>query len=393
MKYDFNRVIDRSNNYSAKWSEMGVKYGKDDLIPMWVADMDFEAAPEIIEVMQKRLAQGIFGYTTRPESYNDSIANWMKSRHNWEIKNEWLLYSPGVIPSISLIIRHMTKPGDKIIIQQPVYSPFSSVVTDNGRQLVVNVLKKGSTGRYEMDFDDFENKVREGDVKLFLLCSPHNPVGRVWSRDELTRIGNICMKYNVKVIADEIHGDLVFKNHTHIPFASISETFAQNSITCIAPTKTFNIAGLQMSSVVLPNANDYKVLDEAFTLIDIKRNNCFSLVASEVAYNHGEAWLTEMLKYVEENMDYVVSYVQQYMPKVKVFKPEGTYLILLDFKDLGIDDETLKRILVEDAQVALNDGVSFGAGGDGRQRMNVACPKATVVEVLNRINVALSAHM
>ncbi len=392
MKHDFSKVIDRTNNYSAKWSEMGSKYGQDDLIPMWVADMDFETAPEIIEGLKERLDQGIFGYTTRPESYNNAIVDWVKRRHDWAIQSDWLMFSPGVIPSISLIIRHMTSPGDKIIIQQPVYSPFASVVSDNDRQLVVSALKKDASGKFEMDYDDFENKVRTEKVKMFLLCSPHNPVGRVWSREELTRIGEICMKYGVKVVADEIHADLVFKGHKHIPFASINGAFEQNSITCIAPTKTFNIAGLQMSSVILPNKNDYDALERAFTLIDIKRNNCFSLVAGEVAYNQGESWMEDMLEYVEANIDYVIDYVQVHMPKVKVLKPEGTYLAFMDFSELGIGDEALKEIMVSHARVALNEGISFGLGGQGYQRINLACPKTTVIEVMDRIRAALQVN-
>lgn len=392
MKYDFDRVIDRSNNFSAKWSEMGGKYGSDELIPMWVADMDFEAAPEIVEVMQSRLQQGIYGYTTRPASYNTSIVNWMTKRHDWNIQSDWLMYSPGVIPSISMIIKEMTEPGDKIIIQQPVYSPFASVVTGNNRDLLVNELVKTESGKYEMDLEDFEQKISDEKVKLFLLCSPHNPVGRVWTKEELTKVGELCIKHNVKVISDEIHADLVFKPHTHVPFGSISELFAQNSITCIAPTKTFNIAGLQVSSMIMPNEEDYKVMEDAFGLIDIKRNNCFSLVASEVAYSEGEKWLDNALEYIEGNMDYVIDFVNKNMPKVKVFKPEGTYLLFLDFSEMGIEDEILKNILVKEAQVALNDGESFGMGGNGHQRMNVACPRATVIKAMHRIEEALTAH-
>lgn len=388
MNYNFETLVDRSNNFSAKWSEMDKKYGSNDLLPMWVADMDFKAAPCIIDAMRERLEQGIYGYTTRPDSYNESIVNWAARRYKWEIKSDWLIFSPGVIPSISLIIQEMTDKNDKIMIQEPVYSPFNSVVKDNGRELVISPLIKLKDGNYIMDYEDIESKIK--DVKMFILCNPHNPVGRVWTKEELQKLGDICLKNNVKVISDEIHSDIIFKGHKHVPFASISEEFAQNSITCMAPTKTFNIAGLQMSQVILPNEDDYKILDAAFARLDIRRNNAFSLVATQAAYNHGEEWLNEFLEYIEGNMDFAIKYIEENMPSLKVKKPEGTYLLWVDFSETGLSDEEVAKALVEKGKVALNNGVAFGVGGKGYQRINLACPRSMVEDGLARIKKAIT---
>lgn len=388
MNYNFETLVDRSNNFSAKWSEMDKKYGSNDLLPMWVADMDFKAAPCIIDAMRERLEQGIYGYTTRPDSYNESIVNWAARRYGWEIKSDWLIFSPGVIPSISLIIQEMTDKNDKIMIQEPVYSPFNSVVKENGRELVISPLIKLEDGNYVMDYEDIESKIK--DVKMFLLCNPHNPVGRVWTKEELQKLGEICLKNNVKVISDEIHSDIIFKGHKHVPFASISEEFAQNSITCMAPTKTFNIAGLQMSQVILPNKDDYKILDAAFARLDIRRNNAFSLVATQAAYNHGEEWLNEFLEYIEDNMDFAIKYIEENMPSLKVKKPEGTYLLWVDFSETGLSDEEVAKALVEKGKVALNNGVAFGVGGKGYQRINLACPRPMVENGLDRIKKAIT---
>ncbi|EQH64577.1 TPA: pyridoxal phosphate-dependent aminotransferase [Clostridioides difficile] len=388
MNYNFNEIVDRSNNFSSKWSEMEKKYGTNDLLPMWVADMDFKAAPCIIDSLKNRLEQEIYGYTTRPDSYNESIVNWLDRRHNWKIKSEWLIYSPGVIPAISLLINELTKANDKIMIQEPVYSPFNSVVKNNNRELIISPLQKLENGNYIMDYEDIENKIK--DVKLFILCNPHNPVGRVWTKDELKKLGDICLKHNVKIISDEIHSDIILKKHKHIPMASISKEFEKNTITCMAPTKTFNIAGLQSSYVILPDEKYYKLLDDAFTRIDIKRNNCFSLVATKASYNNGESWLESFLEYLESNIDFAIKYINENMPKLKVRKPEGTYLLWVDFSALGLSDEELESILVQKGKVALNQGNSFGIGGSGYQRINLACPRSMLEEALIRIKNAIN---
>ncbi|MBU5307204.1 pyridoxal phosphate-dependent aminotransferase [Clostridioides mangenotii] len=389
MKYNFDTVVDRSDNFAAKWTEMDKKYGTNDLLPMWIADMDFKAAPCIVEAIRNRLDQEIYGYTTRPDSYNESIVYWVSKRFDWNIKKEWLIFSPGVMPSISLIIQELTDKNDKIMIQEPVYSPFNSIVKANDRELVISPLIKEENGNYVMNYAEIEANIK--DVKLFILCNPHNPVGRVWTKEELIKLGDICIRNNVKVISDEIHCDIILKGHKHTPFGSISEEFAQNSITCMAPTKTFNIAGLQMSQVILPNEDDFNKLDTAFTRIDIKRNNAFSLVATGAAYNHGEDWLDEFLEYLEGNIDFAVKYIQDNIPALKVNKPEATYLLWVDFSKLGKSDDEIAKALVEKGKIALNNGPSFGIGGSQFQRINLACPRSMVEEGLSRIKTAVES--
>ena len=389
MSFNFNKIIDRTNNFSAKWSEMNKNFGSNDLLPMWVADMDFLTAPCIMEALKDRLEQGIFGYTTRPSSYNESIVNWLDNRFSWKIKKEWLMFSPAVITSISLLIQNLTQKNDKIMIQEPVYSPFHNIVELNERDLVISPLIKLDDGSYIMDYEDIEAKIK--DVKIFILCNPHNPVGRVWTREELTRLGQICLKHNVIVISDEIHSDIILKNHKHIPFASISKEFCKNTITCMAPTKTFNLAGLQSSFLVMSNPYYYEVMDRAFSTLDIKRNNAFSLVATEAAYNYGEDWLDELIKYIEDNVDFAIEYIKTHMPKLKVKKPEGNYLLWVDFNSLNVDEKDLKDALINKGKVALNSGSSFGIGGDGYYRINLACPRAMVLEALKRIEFAINS--
>lgn len=389
MKFNFDKIIDRTNNFSAKWSEMNKNFGTNNLLPMWVADMDFLTAPCVMEALKDRLEQGIFGYTTRPSSYNESIVNWLDNRFSWKINQEWLMFSPAVITSISLLIQNLTQKNDKIMIQEPVYSPFHSIVESNERNLVISPLVKLDDGSYVMDYEDIEAKIK--DVKVFILCNPHNPVGRVWTREELTRLGEICLKHNVLVISDEIHSDIILKNHKHTPFASISKEFRENTITCMAPTKTFNLAGLQSSFLVISNPYYYEVMDKAFSILDIKRNNAFSLVATEAAYNYGEDWLYELIKYIEDNVDFAIDYIKNYMPQLKVKKPEGTYLLWVDFSNLNVDKKDLKNALINKGRIALSDGSSFGIGGAGYYRINLACPRSMVLEGLKRIEFAIKS--
>jgi len=389
MKFNFDKIIDRTNNFSAKWSEMNKNFGTNDLLPMWVADMDFLTAPCVMEALKDRLEQGIFGYTTRPSSYNESIVNWLDNRFSWKINQEWLMFSPAVITSISLLIQNLTQKNDKIMIQEPVYSPFHNIVESNERSLVISPLVKLDDGSYVMDYEDIEAKIK--DVKVFILCNPHNPVGRVWTREELTRLGEICLKHNVLIISDEIHSDIILKNHKHTPFASISKEFSENTITCMAPTKTFNLAGLQSSFLVISNPYYYEVMDKAFSILDIKRNNAFSLVATEAAYNYGEDWLYELIKYIEGNVDFAIDYIKNHMPQLKVKKPEGTYLLWVDFSNLNVDKKDLKNALINKGRIALSDGSSFGIGGDGYYRINLACPRSMVLEGLKRIEFAIKS--
>ena len=389
MKFNFDKIIDRTNNFSAKWSEMNKNFGTNNLLPMWVADMDFLTAPCVMEALKDRLEQGIFGYTTRPSSYNESIVNWLDNRFSWKINQEWLMFSPAVITSISLLIQNLTQKNDKIMIQEPVYSPFHNIVESNERSLVISPLVKLDDGSYVMDYEDIEAKIK--DVKVFILCNPHNPVGRVWTREELTRLGEICLKHNVLVISDEIHSDIILKNHKHTPFASISKEFSENTITCMAPTKTFNLAGLQSSFLVISNPYYYEVMDKAFLILYIKRNNAFSLVATEAAYNYGEDWLYELIKYIEDNVDFAIDYIKNHIPQLKVKKPEGTYLLWVDFSNLNVDKKDLKNALINKGRIALSDGSSFGIGGAGYYRINLACPRSMVLEGLKRIEFAIKS--
>ena len=383
MKYEFDKVIDRKEHHSAKWNEMGNKFGTDDLIPMWIADMDFKTAPEIIESMREKLEHGIFGYVNRTDEYYKTACNWLHKRHGWDISTENITYSPGVVPALSIIIQEFTKTGDKIIIQSPVYYPFSNVIEENNREIVLNPLKETERGYYEMDYDHLISKT--DDVKFLILCNPHNPVGRVWKKEELEKLGKICFERGIKVISDEIHSDLILKESKHVPFASLGKEFEENTITCFAPTKTFNIAGLYSSFIVFPNFNDKDIFEEALGRIDLKRNNSFSLVATMAAYEKGEAWLEQLLVYLEENIDYMIGYIKENIPKIKVRKPEGTYLVWLDFRDYGFSKDELGRKMIEEAKIAFDDGLWFGKEGEGFQRINIACPRVMIEDVLKRL--------
>jgi cystathionine beta-lyase len=387
MKYNFDEVIDRSDNFSAKYDELEAKFGRSDLVSLWVADMDFRAAEPIMEAIRERAEQGIFGYTSRPESYYKTMKNWYKTRYNWDMEKDHIIHSPGVVPTLSLIMKLFTEPGDKIIIQSPVYYPFFNVVKDNERELVINPLKKVD-GDYFMDFEDLENKIDE-KVKFLILCNPHNPIGRVWTKEELRKLGDMCIKNNITVIADEIHGDLVYDGKRYTPFASISEEFRLNSISCLSATKTFNIAGLQASFAVFPDKEMHDKFDEFLGILDIKRNNCFSLVAMEAAYAKGGEWLDQVLVYIRDNMKFVKEYCEKHMPQIKANMPEGTYLVWLDCNDLGLSDDALNDFFVNKARVALDGGSWFGEEGKGYMRINVACPRATLKEGLDRIKEAI----
>ena len=389
MKYNFNEKIDRSNNHSAKWEEMGNKFISNDLWPMWIADMDLKTAPVIIDAMREKLEQGIFGYVYRPASYYQSAADWIERRFDYKIDPKTLINSPGVVPTLSILVRLMTKADEKVLIQSPVYYPFSAVVRENERELVVNSLVKDETGYYTIDFEDFEKKVSDEKVTLFIMCSPHNPVGRVWKREELQKMSELCLKYNVRVIADEIWRDIVMPGYKHIPVASLSKEVEHNTITCFSPTKTFNIAGLQASFATLPREEEWKMLDEELGRLDVKRNSPFSLVGFEAAYTKGEEWLEELLIHLDGNMDYVVNFVKERIPEVKVRKSEGTYLMWLDFSGLGMTKEELSMFMQKEAKIALDDGFWFGENGAGFERMNIACPRYMVEEGMNRIENAV----
>ena len=389
MKYNFNERIDRSENHSAKWAEMEMKFGRSDLIPMWVADMDIKAAPEIIESMKKKVEQEIFGYVYRPDSYYKIATEWLKKRFGYEISPNSLIHSPGVVPSMSILVKMLTKTTDKILIQTPVYPPFASAVKDNGRELVENPLIKDEKGYYTIDFEDLEKKLSLDEVKLLILCNPHNPVGRVWKKEELLKMGELCKKYNVRILADEIWRDLIMPGYKHTPMASLSKDIEDITITLFSPTKSFNLAGLQASFATFPRAEERKEFDNILGQMDVKRNNPFSLVAFETAYEKCEDWLEELILHIDGNMQYVVDFIAEKLPEIKVVKPEGTYLMWLDFNGTKIPQDKIQEFLINEAKVAMNDGGSFGSNGKGFARMNVACPRYMVEEAMERIEKAL----
>ena len=389
MKFNFNEKVDRSKNHAAKWEEMGGKFGSNDLLPMWIADMDIKTAPEIVEAIKEKAEQAIFGYVYRPASYYETAAAWCEKRFGYKIDPKTLIHSPGVVPSMNMLVKMLTKEDEKVLIQIPVYPPFAASVKTGKRTLVTNELIKDENGYYTIDFEDLEKKLSDEKVTLMILCNPHNPVGRVWKKEELQKIGDLCVKYNVRILADEIWRDLVLPGYTHTPIASLSREIENITITCFSPTKTFNIAGLQASFAVFPREEEWKAFDNELGEMDIKRNNPFSLVGFEAAYNHGEEWLSELLVHLEGNAQYVADFVKERLPEIKTVKPEGTYLMWLDFNGLNITPEEITDMLIKDAKVAMNDGASFGANGKGFARMNIACPRYMVEDAMARIEKAV----
>lgn len=389
MKFNFNEKVDRSKNHAAKWEEMGAKFGSNDLLPMWVADMDIKTVPEVVEAIKEKADQAIFGYVYRPASYYETAAAWCEKRFGYKIDPKTLIHSPGVVPSMNMLVKMLTKEDEKVLIQIPVYPPFAASVKTGKRTLVTNELVKDENGYYTIDFEDLEKKLSDEKVTLMILCNPHNPVGRVWKKEELQKIGELCVKYNVRILADEIWRDLVLPGYIHIPMASLSKEIEDITITCFSPTKTFNIAGLQASFAVFPREEEWKAFDNELGEMDIKRNNPFSLVGFEAAYNHGEEWLSELLVHLDGNAQYVVDFVRERLPEIKTVKPEGTYLMWLDFNGLGLSNEEVKELLIKDAKVAMNDGASFGENGKGFARMNIACPRYMVEDAMERIEKAV----
>lgn len=391
MKYDFDQVIDRHNTGSSKWDGLAMKFGSKDLISMWVADMDFKLPDVIINKMRERVDHGLFGYALKTDEYYKAVIKWMQKRHNWNVKKEWIYNSPGVVAALSFILHTFTKPGDKVIIQPPVYYPFKEVVDDNGCQLVYNPLK-WECGKYRMDFDDLLQKARSG-AKVLILCNPHNPVGRVWSKEELETLGRICIDNHVMVVSDEIHADLLFPGYIHIPFASISEEFAQNSITCTAASKTFNVAGLKNSNIIIPNESLGKMFLATMKKFHVQGINIFGALAMELSYEYGEEWLDELLSYLHQNLIFLTKFFEDNIKELTVIQPEGTYLIWIDCKRLGMDQEELQQFMRKEAKVAIDDGFAFGPGGEGFIRINIACPRSILAEGLQRISRAVKNYL
>lgn len=385
MIYDFDKLTDRTNTMSYKWDSR--KDGE--VIPMWVADMDFKTAPSIVEALEKRVKQGIFGYTKVPLQYYESVINWFERRHDFKFQMEWMIYTSGVVPAISAIIKALTIPGDKVLVQTPVYNCFFSSIRNNGCIASENkLINKG--GYFEIDFEDLEQKAADPLCKLMLLCNPHNPTGRVWCAEELEQIGDICRRNGVIVVSDEIHCELVFPNYKYTPFGAVSEICRQSSVTCISPSKAFNIAGLQIANIICENAEWRQKVDRAININEVCDVNPFGVIATMSAYNEGKEWLDQLRAYLYENYKVLVEYFEKNMPALKVTKSEGTYLAWVDIRPTGYDSETFVQHLLEKGKVWLNEGNMYGSAGEGFVRINFACQRARLLEGLERIKKAIS---
>ncbi|GCD81355.1 cystathionine beta-lyase PatB [Parageobacillus thermoglucosidasius] len=384
--YSFDDVIDRRNTHSLKWDATERIFGVKDVLPMWVADMDFPAPPAVIEALNKRVEHGIFGYTIIPDSLKNAVKHWLQSRHQWEIETSWLSFSTGVIPAIATAIEAFTNEEDRIVVLTPVYPPLFQLVKKHRRTLVTSSLRLAET-QYEIDWDDFEEKIR--GAKLLVLCSPHNPGGRVWTKEELIKIGELCVEHGVIVISDEIHADLTLPPYQHVPFASIDPAFAEKSVTCIAPTKTFNLAGLQAAAAIIPNETLKRQFNNVQQRQGILTLNTFAVAGAEAAYQHGGEWLDALLPYLQKNINLLCSYIETNLPKLRVIRPEATYLVWVDCRPLGKTERQLKQLLLEKGKIAVEFGSKFGEEGRGFIRINIACPQKTLEDALHRLTAAL----
>lgn len=378
MKYDFDKTIDRRATNSYKWDS-----APEGVLPMWVADMDFRTAPAIIDALQKRVAHGIFGYTRVPDVYYDAVTSWFSRRHGWDIDREWIIYTSGVVPAVSAVIKALTVPGDKVIVQTPVYNCFFSSIRNNGCEIVSNPLRR-TADTYEMDFDALERCAADPRAKVMLLCNPHNPAGRVWTPDELTRLGNICLRNGVTVVADEIHCELVYQGFKYTPFASLSDAFLHRSVTCLSPSKAFNIAGLQIANIVAFDNDLRSRIDKAININEVCDVNPFGVAATIAAYNEGEEWLNQLVDYLHGNYEAMAEFCRRELPEFPITRLEGTYLVWMDCSSLGMPSDALEHALLDDARLWLNAGTMYGAEGEGYMRWNIACPRSVMLDGLNR---------
>lgn len=388
MNINFDEIIDRRNTNCLKYDFAMERKQRDDLLPLWIADMDFRVPEEVIDDLQRVASHGIFGYSEAKDSYFIPLHNWFLQHFHWDVQKDWLIKTPGVVYAVALAIRAFTEEGDAVLIQQPVYYPFSECILDNRRKLVNNQLAY-KDGAYSIDFETFEKKIMEEKVKLFLLCSPQNPTGRVWSREELTKLGSICLKHNVIVLSDEIHCDFTYPGHTHTIFAAINSELAENSIICTSPSKTFNMAGLQISNIFIPNKEIRDVFRHEMHASGYSQVNTFGLTACQSAYTNGEKWLGELRLYLKENLDYVRAFLAERLPQIKLVEPEGTYLVWLDCSGLGLSYKELDRLILDKAKLWLDGGIIFGKETAQFERINIACPRSILKEALERLERAV----
>lgn len=390
MKYNFDEIIDRTGTSTYKIDLLQARFGANDILPLWVADMDFRSPDFVMNAIRERANHEVLGYTIRNKEWYKPIAQWIKNKHSWDVEPSWIGYVPGILPGMVLAMQAFTKPGDKIVIQPPIYPPFMSMVKNNDRQIVYNQLIQ-ENGEMKMDLENLKKLIDE-DTKMFFLCNPHNPGGKVWSTEELLALHTICKEHNILVISDEIHADLALPGHTHIPYSTISDTAANQSITFMAPSKTFNIAGLATASFIIPNEEirtKYRLKVEA---AEIGGGNIFASVATKAAYENGADWLSQLVHYIQDNVNYVDEYLKIQLPKIKAIIPQASFLMWLDFRELGISDDEIRRILIHEAKLGFNHGPSFGPGGDGYQRMNVGCSRLVIEEAMKRLSSAFAKY-
>ena len=385
MTYQFDQVYERKN--SEKWMELQRKFGASDLISFWEADMDFKTAQPVIDALVCRAQEGIFGYPSKSPTYQKAVRSWFRQYHQWDFPKEWILHTPMAMTAVAFYIQEVTKPGDGVILQTPMYYPFYGTIQQMGRKIMRNSLRE-QDGRYELDFENLEYLLSTGG-KLVVLCNPHNPTGRVWTKEELIRIGELCLRYGAAVIADEVHCDFTWGSHRYIPFASLTSEFAQICMTILSPGKTFNLAGTKQAIILI---KDEKIKERVLAhaeLLDIDRNNCFSLVATETAYREGRDWFEQVSRYIEENMDFASSFCKERIPQIQARKPEGTYLMWLDCRGLGLSGSELNRFMVEQAKVGFGEGIWFGPEGAGFERCTAACPRPILQRGLEQIESAV----
>lgn len=384
--FDFDQIINREGTHSLKYDLRKPLFGDANVTPMWVADMDFAPPPAVTHALIERAKHPILGYTLEPDSLFDALIQWHKKRHGWDIKREWILLSPGVVPSLHAASLAFAHAGESIIVQPPVYFPFFSAVKNTGRALVENPLRL-KNNRYSIDFDHLESCAKK--ARMLFLCSPHNPVGRVWKTGELQRLLSIAEQHNLMIFSDEIHADLIYPKNKHHPLATLAND-TSNIITAVAPSKTFNIAGLGLSALIVPDATNRHSMKQAFETLHTSASNPFSMVAFEAAYNEGEDWLEALLNYLTTTRDFVADYLAMHLPKIKLIAPESMYLLWLDCRDLGMNDHALKKFFIEEAKLGLSPGTLFGEGGSGFMRMNIGAPKQTIIDALDQIKQALN---
>ncbi len=384
MKYNFDKIVDRKNTDSIKW-DLRPKNAPDDLLPMWVADMDFETLPQIKTRLAEVAAHGIYGYTLKSKEYLDAVCGWFTNRFSWNVQPDWIVSTTGVVMALSAAVRAYTKEGDAVLIQQPVYYPFSNVVNQNNRTLIVSQLKE-CDGLYQMDFADMEAKIKENNVKMAILCNPHNPIGRVWTKEELETYCAICEKYQVQIISDEIHCDFIMPGFAHVSFGKLDCLWSKKAVVCTAPSKTFNLAGLQASNIIIQDEQVRKAYTDELERISIHGAGLFGLEACKTAYLHGADWVDELNGYIYENYQYVKSYIEEYLPKIKVVELQGTYIVWLDFRNYGFSDEELSEKMLQGAGVWVDDGTMFGEGGSGFMRVNLATPRYYVEKAMKKLS-------